>query len=84
MRRTSARPRTLTQVVQEFDHRVAEWRRDLESALAGVYGDEADTVGKALVERARAAATARPQELVDLDRARSASPYWYQGRQRIG
>ncbi|MDW3216551.1 MAG: alpha-amylase family protein [Ilumatobacteraceae bacterium] len=71
-------------MAKEFELRVAEWRRDLESALAGLYGDEAGTVGKALVERARAADAARPSELVDLDRARAASPYWYQGRQRIG
>ncbi len=71
-------------MANEFDARVAEWRRDLESALVGLYGDTAAAVGTALVERARSAADARPRELVDLDRARIASPYWYQGRQRVG
>lgn len=71
-------------MANEFDARFAEWRRDLESALAGLYGDAAESVRDALVARARAAAAGRPPELVDLDRARNASPYWYQGRQRVG
>jgi amylosucrase len=71
-------------VASEFDQRVAEWRRDLDSALVGLYGDAADAVHDALVARARAAGEARSPELIDLDRTRAASPYWYQGRQRVG
>lgn len=84
MRRTIASPPTLVPVVQEFDRRVAEWRRDLGSALAGLYGDMSATIGTSLVERARAAADARSPELVELDRVRAVSPFWYQGRQRVG
>jgi amylosucrase len=71
-------------VVTEFDLRVAEWQRDLDAALVGLYGDVAGTVGKALVERAGAAAEARSPELIDLDRARAVSPTWYQSHERVG
>ncbi len=84
MRRRVATTPTVVGVASEFDVRVAEWRRDLESALAGLYGAAADEVGRTLVERAAAAHAARSTALVDLDRRRAASPYWYQGRQRVG
>lgn len=66
-----------------FDARVAEWRRDLDAALAGLY-DDAPRVARALVEMAREATEKRRPELLDLDDRRAASPHWYQGRERIG
>ncbi len=84
MRRTVASASTLGTVSSEFDARTAEWRRDLESALEGLYGDDAAAIGRDLVDRARDAHTARPADLVELDRCRAASPFWYQSRHRVG
>jgi amylosucrase len=81
---SSTAARTVGAVTSEFDARVAEWRRDLESALAGLYGDEADRLAGELVERARAANEARAADLVELDRRRAASPSWYQEQRRVG
>ena len=68
-----------------FEARSAEWRRDLDAALAGLYGDDAaERVGAVLVEQARRAHDKRRPELLDLDDRRAASPYWYQGNRRIG
>ncbi len=71
-------------MTSEFDARAAEWRRDLESALDGLFGDRAVAVGSDLVERARAAHEKRPPDLIELDHRRAASPYWYQSRKRVG
>ncbi len=56
----------------------------MESALDGLYDERAAEIGRDLVDRARAAHRARPSDLIDLDRRRAASPFWYQGRQRVG
>ena len=67
-----------------LEARIAEWRPDLDSALAGLYGDAAQVVGDRLVEAARDAAASRSPELADLDERRAASPRWYQGPDRVG
>ncbi len=84
MRRSVATAPYCVPVASEVDLRVEEWRRDLDAALAGLYGDAADRVAARLLELARAANVARPAELIELDRRRAVSPYWYQGRQRVG
>ena len=61
MRRTVAKRRpTVGGMPSEFDVRVAEWQRDLDSALAGVYPVTATAVGRRLVDAARAAHRRRP------------------------
>jgi len=67
-----------------FDGRYAEWRRDLESALTGLYGARASSIAASLVDLARRANEARDDELHALDRRRADSPFWFQGRQRVG
>jgi amylosucrase len=67
----------------EFAARVAEWRADLDAALAGLYDDPAEVADR-LVDRASEAAAARADRLVARDRARLADPNWYQSNQRVG
>jgi amylosucrase len=69
--------------VDEIETRVAEWMPDLRAALAGLY-DDPDAVADRLVDRARRAAAARPDRLVDRDRGRLATPDWYQSNRRVG
>ena len=69
--------------LDELDPRVAAWLPDLRAALAGLYAD-ADAVADRLVGLARDTATRRPARLVDRDRARLASPDWYQSNRRVG
>ena len=63
---------------------MAEWRADLDSALAGLYPETATAVGRRLIDAARTAHRRRPHDLVELDRARAATPAWYQEPQRVG
>ena len=67
-----------------LEARIDEWRPDLDSALAGLYGDAAADVGDRLVRRAREAAADRAPGLADLDARRAASPRWYQAPGRVG
>ncbi len=63
---------------------MAEWRVDLHAALGGLYGDESGALADDLTALARSAARDRSPELVQLDRRRAASPFWYQAPQRVG
>lgn len=67
----------------EIDARVADRLPDLLAALRGLY-DDPDDVAARLVERARAAAAARPDHLVTRDRIRLADPGWYLSNRRVG
>ncbi|MCB0993397.1 MAG: hypothetical protein KDB16_20640, partial [Acidimicrobiales bacterium] len=68
----------------ELDARVAQWRPDLEAAVAGLYPDRCDEIVESLIERARNAARRRRQALVTLDRRRQTTPDWYLQPQRVG
>ena len=84
MRRRVASTPTVVTVASEFDLRVAEWQRDLDSALAGLYGEAAEGISDILVDRARAACSDRDPQLGELDRRRAVSPGWYQSHRRVG
>ena len=84
MRRMVASTSTLFAVASDFETRVREWRPDLESALCGLYGADAVRVTDELVAAARRVNEQRDAELVELDRRRAASPYWYQQPERVG
>ena len=84
MRRMVASTSTLFAVANDFETRIREWRPELESALRGLYGDDAERVADELVGAARRANERRDAELVELDRRRAAAPYWYQQPDRVG
>lgn len=68
---------------EELAARVADWSPGLRAALGGLYAD-VDQVADRLVALARAAAADRPTRLEARDRARLASPDWYQSNRRVG
>lgn len=68
----------------EVDSRAQEWEHDLSSALAGLYGDEAQAVLAAVVELATSAALRRKPALVKLDRERERETDWYLKPHRVG
>jgi len=84
MRSTVSTAPTLSSVASEFDDRVAKWRPDLDAALRGLYGDDADSVAADLVTCARADHRARRRAFHEPDRRRLGSPDWYQAPGRVG
>ena len=71
-------------VDREFRSRVGEWRVDLESALAGLYGSDASDVADRLIASARKRNRARPKSLRALDRDRLIHPDWFQQPDQVG
>lgn len=69
----------------ELAERVSEWRDDARSALRGLYGtDRGDRLLVEIVDRAVAAAKARPEALAELDRRRERDRGWYLDPRHVG
>ena len=74
----------MTIAEQEFRVRLQEWRPDLDSALRGLYGDEAPVVGERLLQIAHERHDERSNDLRARDRYRTIRPDWFQEAQRVG
>ena len=72
-----------TELDTQFARRAEQWRPDLLAALERLY-DDPEGVAARLLDIARAAHDARPDELHDLDRRRLAEPDWFQRSSALG
>ncbi len=72
-----------TELDTQFQGRAGRWRPDLLAALERLY-DDPEGVAARLLDIARAAHDARPDELHDLDRRRLAEPDWFQRSSALG
>lgn len=68
----------------EVARRIGAWRSDAYAALLGLYGEGAEVVLAALIDKVVLATADRSTELTELDRRRESEPDWFQQPRRVG